>query len=103
MRFYLYTDSSIWRIPHSLLRKVGTVDWDDWYEMLMDHGSLAIWYNWRRDRWPESQVPKGLHTMFSEYGEGGTTLGSSDNKVKVMRLYEADEGEMLYWKETFLD
>lgn len=98
MRFYLYTDSAIWRIPHSLLRKVGTVDWDEWYDLVGDHGSLAIWFNWRRDRWPESQLPKGLYSA----GEG-SELGSWDSKVKVMRLFEADEGEMLYWKETFLD
>jgi hypothetical protein len=98
MRFYLYNDSGIWRIPHSLLRKVGTMDWYDWYDLVMGH-ELAIEYNWRRERWPESQLPKGLYSGSSEES---SELDSWDSKVKVMRLFVADEGEMLYWKETYL-
>ena len=74
------------------------MDWYDWYDLVMDH-ELAIEYNWRRERWPESQLPKGLYSGSSEES---SELDSWDSKVKVMRLFVADEGEMLYWKETYL-
>ena len=104
MRFYLYTDSAIWRIPHSLLRKVGTVDWDDWYDLATDRLPLgtdrtgrSVEFNSRTEQWPQSRLPKGLYAL-----PGDPQLSSESNQVKVMHLYVADEGEMLYWKETYL-
>ena len=80
------------------------MDWYDWYELAINYDTeLAVRYNWRRGRWPESQLPTGVYSMGPYDEDAGEELGSASNKVRVMGVYDADKGEMLYWKETYLD
>lgn len=67
MRFYIWGDGVIWRVPHSVIQKARQGGG------LLDGGTMmAVRYNWRRGKWPQSQLPKGIHAVCD-----GGLVGSS--------------------------
>jgi hypothetical protein len=81
------------------------MEWYDWYDLVTDRWPLgtdrtgrSVEFNRRTQQWPQSRLPKGLYAL-----TGDTRLASKFNDVKIMHLYDANKGEMLHWKERYLD
>jgi hypothetical protein len=86
MRFYIWGDGAIWRVPHKVIREA-----KDRFELLDGGRMLAVTYDWKKGKWPESQLPKGVYA-----GGEGTLSGSREADVYH---YDHLDDALGWWRE----
>jgi hypothetical protein len=82
MRFYLYGDGCIWRIPQALILASASMSQDEWYDTATSYANLmSVKFNSTRGSWPKSRLPSGVvaYSQDSELYEGvGVRVCSTD-------------------------